>query len=101
MFKSVSNEEAKKLIQEKKRDAKFSVIDVRTPEEFHEGAIDGAKNINLYDPNFRTELDKLDKKVVYLIYCRSGARSKTALEIMRMLGFETVYELDNGFMNYV
>lgn len=101
MFKSISSEEVKKLIQEKNSDANFSILDVRMPEEFQEGAIDGAKNINLYDPNFQVELDKLDKKGVYLIYCRSGARSKTALEIMRLLGFETVYELDNGFMNYV
>jgi rhodanese-related sulfurtransferase len=100
MFKSLSTEEAKKIIAEKEGDAKFFILDVRTPEEFREGAVKGAKNINLYNPSFQTELNKLDKKGIYLIYCRSGARSKTALEIMQMLGFETVYELDNGFMNF-
>ncbi len=100
MFKSVSNEEAKRIISEKKSDAKFSILDVRTPGEFQLGAIPGAKNIDYYEPSFLEELAKLDKDGSYLVYCRSGSRSKGALEIMRQLGFSEVYELDNGFANF-
>ncbi len=100
MFKSVSNEEAKKLIAEKKDDAKFFILDVRTPGEFQLGALPGAKNIDYYEPSFLAELNKLDKSGSYLIYCRSGSRSKGALEIMQQLGFSEVYELDNGFANF-
>ena len=96
-MKSVSAEEAKKIISQKKD---LKIIDVRTPEEFQLGVISGAININLYEPNFQEEIDKLDKAKTYLIYCRSGSRSKTALEIMNHLGFETVYELDCGIMNF-
>jgi len=100
MLESVSNEEAKKLIQEKNSDDKFIILDVRTPGEFQGGAMPGAKNIDYYEPSFIAELNKLDKKGSYLIYCRSGSRSKGALEIMQQLGFSEVYELDNGIMNF-
>ena len=82
------------MIEEKKNDEKFQIIDVRTSEEFQAGAMEGAININLYEPNFQEELKKLDKAKTYLIYCRSGSRSKVVLEVMEQLGFETVYELD-------
>ena len=100
MFKSVSNEEAKKIMTEKKSDAKFSILDVRTNGEFQLGALSDAKNIDYYESSFLAELNKLDKGGSYLIYCRSGSRSKGALEIMQQLGFSEVYELDNGFMNF-
>ena len=100
MPKSISAEEARKLIEEKKNDEKFQIIDVRTSEEFQAGAMEGAININLYEPNFQEELKKLDKAKTYLIYCRSGSRSKVVLEVMEQLGFETVYELDCGIMNF-
>ncbi len=100
MFESISNAEAKQLIAEKKDNAKFSILDVRTPEEFQGGAIAGAKNINIYEPDFRAKLNALDKEGSYLVYCRSGARSKAAAKIMQQLDFSEVYEIDNGFTNF-
>ena len=100
MFKSVSSEEAKKIISEKIGDAKFSILDVRTLGEFQSGAMSGAKNNDYYEPSFLAELNKLDKTGSYLIYCRSGSRSKGALQIMQQLGFSEVYELDDGFANF-
>jgi rhodanese-related sulfurtransferase len=76
------------------------ILDVRTPEELSEGKIEGSININFYDRNFRDQVAKLDKAVPVYVYCRSGARSQQAMEIMRELGFTVVYELKGGYMNY-
>ncbi|HLV15298.1 MAG TPA: rhodanese-like domain-containing protein, partial [Xanthomarina sp.] len=46
---------------------KVQLIDVRTPEEFQEGHIKGAQNIDYYSEGFTDEFNKLDKsKPVYL-----------------------------------
>jgi rhodanese-related sulfurtransferase len=74
------------------------VIDVRTPEEFNEGHIKNAININFYDTNFKNQLNNLDKDKKYLIYCRSGARSSKTLDIMRNLEFNEVYDLERGII---
>lgn len=55
------------------------LIDVRTPEEFAEGYIGDAQNMDVLDSiNFKTQIEGLDiSKPVYL-YCRSGNRSQRA-----------------------
>jgi len=72
------------------------LIDVRTPQEFAKYHIQGAKNIDYKSPNFKKEIEKLDRKKPVLVYCLAGPRSKAALEILRETGFTTVYELDGG-----
>ena len=60
------------------KDKKLTVIDVRTPGEFAEGHIPGAKNIDYRNRNFRKRIGKLDKSKEYLVHCRSGGRSAAA-----------------------
>lgn len=76
------------------------LVDVRTPQEFQEGAIAHAKNINVNDAKFKENIQKLDKKKPVYIYCRSGARSQTAAKIMVELGFENIIDLQGGYMNW-
>jgi rhodanese-related sulfurtransferase len=76
----------------------YVVLDVRTPEEFNEGHIGNAININFYDTNFKEQINNLDKTKTYLIYCRSGARSSKALNLMTGLQFIKVYELGGGII---
>lgn len=78
----------------------IQLVDVRTPEEFADGFIKGAKNINVNDANFETEIQKLDKTKPVYIYCRSGARSQTAATKMVELGFTEIYDLEGGYMNW-
>ncbi len=78
----------------------IQLVDVRTPDEFAEGFIKGAKNINVYDAGFETEIQKLDKTKPVYIYCRSGARSKTAAQKMVVLGFTQIIDLEGGYMNW-
>ena len=76
------------------------VLDVRTPEEFDEGHIDGAVMLDFYRDDFADELAKLDPDVPYVLYCRSGSRSGQTLAIMDSLGFTEVTEVDGGVINW-
>lgn len=69
------------------------VIDVRTPEEFNEGYVKGAVNIDVSNPNFESQIASLDKDAAYSVYCRSGNRSAVAVDIMRNAGFTNVVDL--------
>ena len=70
------------------------VIDVRTPDEFNGGHLEGAERIGIADSDFIARIDALDKSADYYIYCRSGNRAGQAIDAMRDLGFTG--ELVNG-----
>ncbi len=76
------------------------VLDIRTPEEFAEVRIADAINVDFYAPDFADQLDVLDKSDPYVMYCRTGNRSSEAIETMKELGFEEVYEIDGGIVNW-
>jgi rhodanese-related sulfurtransferase len=78
----------------------ITVIDVRTPEEFAEGHIEGATLIDFYEPGFANEIAALDPDGEYLIYCRSGNRSGQTFGLMAELGFAQVWDLDGGVNAY-
>lgn len=69
------------------------LIDVRTAEEFAEGAINGAQNIVLENGDLEKALPTLDKEAAYSVYCRSGRRSAVAVELMKQAGFTNVTDL--------
>lgn len=74
------------------------VLDVRTPDEFSEGHIDGAKNIDfLDDAKFKAEAAKLDKSKTYLVHCQAGGRSSKSLKVLQELGIKNLIHLDDGF----
>jgi phage shock protein E len=77
------------------------IIDVRTPQEYADGHIHGAININLNSPDFVDEINKLDKNRTYLVYCRSGARSNTARKIMEESGFKYVINMTGGMNEWI
>jgi len=72
------------------------VLDVRTPEEFGEGHLEGAVLIDFYGNDFKDTLSELDRDLPYVIYCRSGNRSGQTREIMTDLGFTDVVDIDGG-----
>jgi len=75
-----------------------TIIDIRTPEEFANGHIEGAININLFDKTFLDQISKLDKTKPIYMYCRSGSRSRSASKKVSNLGFEKVYDLQGGII---
>ncbi|MEL6720918.1 MAG: rhodanese-like domain-containing protein, partial [Bacteroidota bacterium] len=76
------------------------LVDVRTPEEFANGAIENAVNINFYDESFGEAIAKLDKSKPIMVYCQAGTeggRSGQTLDKLKELGFEEIYELAGGY----
>ena len=61
-------------------------IDVRLPAEYQAQHI--AKSVNIPLPLLRTKLDKLDRKLRYLLYCDSGRRSSIATYLLSQNGFD-------------
>ena len=76
------------------------LVDVRTPEEFAEGHLPNAININVNDASFETETTKLDKEKPVMVYCKSGGRSAKAASILNGKGFKNVSDLDGGITSW-
>jgi rhodanese-related sulfurtransferase len=77
------------------------ILDVRTEDEFNEGFIANAINIDIHSgQDFVNEIETLDKNKNYYVYCRSGMRSAKACEIMNQLGFENAYNLIGGITEW-
>jgi phage shock protein E len=74
------------------------VLDVRTPEEFAEGHLEGAVLVDFYAADFAEQLAALDTDVPYLVYCRSGNRSAQAMGVMEQLGFASAADIDGGIV---
>ncbi len=100
IIENITPQEAFTLIQDNQNNPDFAILDVRTPEEFTQGYIGNAINLDYYSETFRDELNKLDKNKTYLIYCRSGNRSGKALDIMEELNFREVYNMSGGIVEW-
>ena len=75
------------------------ILDVRTEEEFESGYIKGALNMDIHGgAEFLSSIDALDKSKSYFVYCRSGARSGQACQLMSQMGFSAVYNLEGGVL---
>ena len=94
-FKSVDAQQFAEVIA----DEKVQLVDVRTPEEYSEGHIPGAVNIDVKSPDFDTQIATLNPDRPVAVYCRSGRRSKLAAERMTNAGLQ-VTELSEGILSW-
>lgn len=76
------------------------ILDVRTPGEFMEGHLVNAINIDVENPSFAAEIEKLDKTATYAVYCRSGRRSANAVATMKDAGFSSLFNLNAGVQEW-
>jgi rhodanese-related sulfurtransferase len=76
------------------------IIDVRTPMEYDEGHIPGAKLIDIMDPSFQELIEELPKDDTYYVVCRSGNRSASACRYMDSQGFSKTINVDGGMMDW-
>lgn len=77
------------------------VIDVRTEEEFAEGILPNAINLDIYKgQGFIYKVEELDKTKNYYVYCKAGGRSQQACTLMNQMGIENAYNLTGGIMNW-
>lgn len=95
-YENISADAFKKLFNEHPNAV---ILDVRTNEEFKQGAIKGAINLDLIGGTFKQEIVKMDKNKTYFVYCRSGNRSGQACKMMGDLGFKNLYNLSGGIMS--
>lgn len=97
--KNVSPDEAEALL---KSSPKLIVLDVRTPDEFANGHIPGARNIDFFGDDFATQIATLDPTTPLLVHCASGSRSSRALEkITALKKFHTLYHLKAGLNGWI
>lgn len=82
------------------KDSTVQLVDVRTPDEFATGHIEGAQNINYWGDDFEAAIEKLDKKRPVMLYCKTGVRSGKAAAVMQKLGFTALYNLEGGYLNW-
>jgi len=99
-YKDLTPREAYVIIQRNGDNPNFVILDVRTPEEFREGHIEKAINLDFRNDNFKGELSRLDRNNIYLVYCQAGIRSKKALEIMKEMDFKRSYHLPAGILGW-
>lgn len=73
-----------------------TLVDVRTPGEFRESHIEGARNISVEGEDFESTIEGLDPDRTYALYCRTDRRSGAAMKVMAEHGLRHVYDLDGG-----
>ena len=79
-------------VEEYRQAADAVLLDVRTPQEYREGPIPGSQNVPLQ------QLDKVEevtenKDTVLYVYCRSGARSRQAVSLLKHMGYTNVHNI--------
>lgn len=89
---------AAELMRGNRSNPGFVILDVRTPEEFRQGYIEGAVLLDYYSPDFRDRFAALDRDATIIMYCRSGNRSSHVLGLADKLGFRQVYDLRGGIV---
>lgn len=82
-------------------DTNAVILDVRTEDEWNEGFIENAINIDIYKgQGFIYAVEELDKSKNYYVYCKAGGRSQQACDIMNQLGIENTYNLVGGMLQW-
>ena len=76
------------------------LIDVRTPQEFAQGHIESAINIDFRNENFEELIAKVDKTKPVAVYCGKGGRSGKCSSFMKKAGFTKIYDLDGGITEW-
>lgn len=95
-YRNLSSKEFRNVIAKNKG----TLLDVRTVSEFENGHIEKSGQLNYYVLDFRKKLLLLPKKEPVFLYCNTGWRSKKAAEILSKNGYNQVYNLEKGIMEW-
>ncbi len=90
-YKRISIHEAKGMMTA----GEVTVIDVRDPNSFQAGAIEGA--IHVSDENIRDFIADTDKSLPLLVCCYHGNMSQGAADYFNEQGFVDTYSIDGGY----
>lgn len=86
--------------EKKMNQPEVQLVDVRTPEEFGQGHLENALNIDFMADDFDAKAATLDKEKPVMVYCKSGGRSAKASARLKALGFKTITDLEGGIINW-
>lgn len=96
-YHEIKSKEASALINAHKN---MVILDIRTMKEYAAGHIQKAKHIDFFENNFKSNLEKLDRKKSYLVHCASGGRSGRSMQIFKDLGFTSIYHMNDGWKGW-
>ena len=83
------------------QDSAYTLIDVRTQDEFDLGHIDSAINLDFYSETFQNDILSLPKNETIVLYCRTNNRSSKTANILKENGFKEISVLEGGITEWV
>lgn len=90
----------KDFIEQAKADTTAIILDVRTPGEYKEEHLAGARQLDFLNSEaFDAGIKQLDNTHTYYLYCRSGKRSHNACIKMKKQGLK-VFDMEGGILNW-
>jgi hydroxyacylglutathione hydrolase len=78
-----------------KRAGDLQIVDVRSPREWKNGHVSGARHIFL--PELRKRIGEIDRSKPTAVYCGSGYRASIATSIMKPAGFEKLWNVPGSW----
>tara|TARA_S200000501_G_scaffold367971_1_gene405144 strand:- start:1336 stop:1650 length:315 start_codon:yes stop_codon:yes gene_type:complete len=88
-------------VKKQKASSASIILDVRTHEEYVEGHLLDAKLLDIRNPvKFMEGISALDPSKNYYVYCRSGARSAQACQLLKQKGISNCYNLLGGIIEW-
>lgn len=99
ILKDVSNVEFQQLMNS--LDGAL-LLDVRTPEEWEEGHLEGAAHANYWgdEKAFAEAMNSIPRNRPVLVYCAGGGRSGLTAKELVAAGHQEVYNLENGISGW-
>ncbi len=96
----ITTSQADSVITSNLQNPQFKILDVRTPAEFETGHLSGSINIDFRSADFESKIGSLQKDGKYLVYCRTGHRSASAMSVMKSKNFIEVYNMLGGITKW-
>tara|TARA_B100001778_G_C18459695_1_gene570569 strand:+ start:327 stop:719 length:393 start_codon:yes stop_codon:yes gene_type:complete len=83
------------------QDSEYTLIDVRTQDEFDLGHINSAINLDFYSDKFKNDILSLPKNETIVLYCRTNNRSGKTATILKENGYRDVLVIKGGITEWV
>ena len=79
------------------------LLDVRTPEEWNEGHLEGATHADYWgdEAAFQAAMDATPRDRPVLVYCAGGGRSGLTAKELIKAGHQEVHNLENGISGWI
>ena len=83
------------------QDTDYTLIDVRTTEEYQSGHIQNALNFDFYSESFQKDILTLEKNSQIILYCRTQNRSTKTADFLKEKGYRDIKVIEGGITSWV